>query len=62
MNQVSCDGCGVVFDRDKLKYPVIRKKWELGIREEKAAWVNGEWVPAAKCIICGGKIPEKVEQ
>jgi len=54
MNLTSCDGCGVVLDKDKLPWP--DDLWDLdeeGISQEKAEWNGDKWVAFTECPVCG---------
>ena len=62
MNLISCDGCGVVFDADKLKFPDHIWDEEKGYDMSKCDYVydpgRGEknFIPFIICSICGERI------
>jgi len=58
MNLTSCDKCGVVLDKDKLNFPDSISSADGSIDDAKAVWVNGEFLPYVKCLVCGGDIVE----
>lgn len=55
MNLTSCNKCGVVFDKNRLKFPDLE---EIEIDVEVAFWNGDAWIPIITCPVCGGKIPE----
>lgn len=56
MNLISCDGCGVIFDKSKLKF--IKKEDihndDGEVDNTKAEWsqVYRGYVPMVKCPVC----------
>ena len=54
MNLISCDNCGVVFDKDKLEFPTIDDiyKDDGSIDEDKAIYCNRDWLPFVPCPVC----------
>ena len=60
MNIISCDGCGVVLDKDKINFPE-----PLGyggsVMYSNVTWdeEEQEWVGTVPCPACGEPIPEK---
>jgi len=59
MNLISCDGCGLVLDQEKLKIPEMYDE-SGNMRRDVTVWVNGRFVPSHKCPVCSTKIPIKV--
>ncbi len=60
MNLISCDGCGAVFDKSKLKFPDDIWDKEEGYDMSKCEYF-GEFrifVPKVSCPVCGGSILE----
>jgi len=58
MNLISCNGCGIVFDKNKLKFPKDIYADDSSIDNKKAAWNDDEWVPFINCPVCCEKILE----
>ena len=57
MNLKSCDGCGVVFDLNKLPFPDDIYDEEGCIDKAKAVWVSGsKFAPFINCPICNAII------
>lgn len=58
MNLTSCDGCGVVLDKDKLKFPEGDEMYDkYGETDHtKAVWYNDRIVPFVPCPVCGESI------
>lgn len=55
MNLISCDGCAVVLDLDKINFPDI--ELENGdIDTTKAVWVDRTYKPFVNCPVCKGQI------
>lgn len=59
MNIISCDGCGVVLDKDKLSFPT--EIWDdetESFDDAKGAYsVNsGRYVAKVECPVCRGDI------
>jgi len=58
MNLTSCSNCGVVLDRNHLKFPYIYDE-DDGVDDSKAVWDGDDWVAFVSCPVCGiGKIKE----
>ena len=53
MNLLSCDGCGVVLDVDKIGIPDIHNEDDIGYNIEVAMRVEDRYVPGIKCPVCG---------
>ena len=58
MNLRSCNGCGIVYDANKLKFPERIFHSDGSVDKEKAVWSDDvdEFVPFVYCPICGDKI------
>lgn len=52
MNLVSCDGCGVVLDADKLKFPEDVYEEGGSVDLSKAAWNGDRFVAFVACPVC----------
>lgn len=60
MNLASCDGCGVVLDKDKLNFP-DPNDFLLeggGVDDSLVVWVGADPIAFTACPICGAKILE----
>lgn len=57
MNILSCDGCGIVLDLNKVAIPDIHNKDDSGYDSEVAMYDSdrGRYVPGIKCPVCGTK-------
>lgn len=55
MNLTSCNGCGVVLDKDKLKFPKENEMYdeEAGADPTKAIWQGNNFAPVVPCPVCG---------
>lgn len=58
MNLISCDGCGSVFDKNKLKFPKDIYCADGSIDNQRAAWNDDGFVPFILCPVCCHKILE----
>lgn len=58
MNLISCEGCGVVMDKDKLHF-ATSMYGEDGIDHTVAAWNGREFSAFVPCPVCGDSIFEK---
>jgi hypothetical protein len=58
MNLVSCNNCGTVLDKDKLKFPMITyDKYREPNRETAMYDLDyGDWVPKTECPVCNADI------
>ena len=56
MNLVSCDCCGVILDKDKLKFPIDIHESDGSIDDHKAAWDGNNYVAKVPCPVCRGEI------
>jgi len=58
MNLTSCDGCGVVLDKDKLKFPDEDQMYDAygEVDRTKAICHNDRIVPIVPCPVCGEPI------
>ena len=56
MNLISCSGCGVVFDGNKLTFPDEDGYDEYKNPDEHFAWDGDGYLPILKCLLCGGTI------
>ena len=52
MNLISCDGCGVVLDKDKLNFPEGIHDDEGVVDDTKASWNGRAWVASIQCPVC----------
>lgn len=52
MNLISCGGCGVVLDLNKLKVEDPNNE-DGTVDTDKAVWDGETWVPKAACPVCG---------
>lgn len=59
MNLISCDGCGIVFDKDKINFPNIYSDDSWEVIRQKAIWTNNQWIAMTKCPVCKAPIFEK---
>lgn len=57
MNLVSCDGCGIVLDKDKLKFPTEDELYDED-SYMKGIWHNHRFVPFVPCPVCNEPILE----
>ena len=58
MNIISCGTCGVLLDKNKLKFPEISYDEDAS---ESTMWNGYEWVAKVLCPVCGADIPEEEE-
>lgn len=57
MDLISCNNCGVILDKDKLKFPIdVWDKFMDCVDLNKAVWNGNEYVPFVKCPVCKGVI------
>lgn len=52
MNLISCDNCGVVLDKDKLKFPKDVYLEGDCLDLTKCAWDGNDYVPCTPCPVC----------
>lgn len=52
MNLLSCDGCGIVMDLDKIPIPDIHNEDDVGYNTEVAMYTGERYVPGIKCPVC----------
>lgn len=54
MNLVSCDGCGLVYDTNKLYLAKEKESYleDGSLDYEKFAWNGDEYVPYFNCPVC----------
>jgi len=52
MNLKSCNGCGVVLDKDKLQFPTELYDRDMGVDEKRAIWNGDAWVAVVPCPVC----------
>lgn len=57
MKLTSCDGCGVMLDADKLRFPEIRDD-EGRIVDGAAVWTGDDFVAIVPCPVCGADIQQ----
>ena len=60
MNLISCNNCGVVLDKDKLKFPDEDEvEFQLQEGNDKVAEWNGDkYVALTPCPVCKEGVPE----
>lgn len=60
MNLISCDNCGVVLDKSKVRFPCTFYT-EDGVDELRGTWSSsqGKWVAYIHCPVCKEKIEEE---
>lgn len=58
MNLISCDSCGIVLDKAKLKFPNEIYNQDGSIDSKKAQWseTHYEFVSKVECPVCRGEI------
>lgn len=58
MNIASCDSCGVLLDKDKLKFPEEIHKEDGDVDRSKGAWSREKegFVPFVNCPVCGAEV------
>lgn len=68
MNIVSCDNCGVLFDKSKLNFPSTIWDYDEQTGEDFVIKSAGTWssqhqiyVPYVNCLVCDGKILDEDE-
>jgi len=59
MNLVSCDNCGIVLDKDRIKFPETYDYNPGDVTGENAFWNGEEYVPCIPCPVCAEPIKEK---
>jgi predicted Zn-ribbon and HTH transcriptional regulator len=55
MNLISCENCGVVLDKDRIKEPDMYDDHDedgTSINKDRAVWYNRDYVPAIQCPVC----------
>lgn len=57
MNLISCDRCGIVFNKDKLSFPPTHTH-DQDFIEENSYWIGDRYVSKIACPVCGGDIVE----
>lgn len=63
MNLISCDNCGVVLDKDKLRFPaVIYDDIDDEMIKEKSAWNGSDFTAIVPCPVCKEPILEEPEK
>lgn len=60
MNQISCNRCGVVLNRNKLAFPYIYLD-DGSVDTEKAIWDGDDYVPFVKCPVCAEPVMDLTE-
>lgn len=60
MNLISCEGCGIVLDKDQLSFPFGLYKDDGELDDDKAEWDSGErkFVAIVKCPVCQENVRE----
>lgn len=50
MNIISCDNCGVLLDKSKIKIPEVGYDQEYSTSDFK--WDGEQWCPLVTCPVC----------
>ena len=58
MNLISCGGCGVVLDKDKLGFPKDIRDEDGAIIDGTAEYDGDEYVAVVPCPVCKTNIRE----
>lgn len=58
MNLISCDNCGVVLDKNKLKFPEDISDDEGIVGSHLAVWTGDKYVAYVNCPLCNSPILE----
>lgn len=63
MNLISCDGCGLVLDANKVAWPASVPGYEIVADPDNYEWDGDDYVPVIKCHKCGCSVhkPEGVK-
>jgi hypothetical protein len=56
MKLISCDGCGSVFDSDKITFPDLT---EYEYQSGNSIWDGDRYVPIIPCPVCDYEIQEE---
>ena len=58
MNLTSCDGCGVVLDKDKLNFPKDDEMYDRygDYSRETTMWDGNNFAPFVACPVCSTPI------
>ncbi len=56
MNLISCGNCGIVFDKDQLKFPAVRDI-DYVVIKENVVCIRDSIMSFVPCPICSNKIP-----
>ena len=59
MNLIACTSCGVVLDKNVLRFPSITRDDDYQIIPGKAIWNGEDYVAYAACPVCSNPILEK---
>ena len=60
MNLISCDNCGVVLDKDKLKFPEVPDDCDTDIWYNKnAVWYGAGYHPIIPCPVCKNDVVDE---
>ena len=62
MNLIACDGCGVVLDKNNLKFPKDIYLECGKIDTAKGEWNGDDYVPFVECPVCRERIMGKCMQ
>ncbi len=54
MDLMSCEKCGTVFDKSRLKKPAIHDRMGKLIQDAQAVWDDskGDFIPLMSCPVC----------
>lgn len=58
MNLTSCNHCGVVLDKNKLKFPEDYCDDKGDLIDTLCVWAGREWTAFVTCPVCKNKITE----
>jgi hypothetical protein len=58
MNLTSCDNCGTVLDKDKLKFAKDLFGDDYDVNHDVAMWDGEDYVAFVDCPVCGEHITQ----
>lgn len=58
MNLISCNSCGVVFDKNKLYFPKRNDNGTIN-HDDQFVWDGNEYIAYVWCPVCNTSIREK---
>lgn len=59
---ISCDCCGIVLDKSKLKFPKDIYLKDGSPDHTKATWCDYDYVPYIRCPVCNESILETADE